>query len=27
VKNFTSKTLNRTFPSIAFVNHVTVIKK
>lgn len=24
VKNFTSKTLNRTFPSIAFVNHVTV---
>jgi len=27
VKNFTSKTLNRTFPSIAFVNHVTIIKK
>lgn len=26
VKNFTSKTLNRTFPSIAFVNHVTVLK-
>jgi hypothetical protein len=26
VKNFTSKTLNRTFPSISFVNHVTVLK-
>lgn len=25
VKNFTSKTLNRTFPSIAFVNRVTVL--
>ena len=25
VKNFTSKTLNRTFSSIAFVNHVTVL--
>jgi hypothetical protein len=25
VKNFTSKTLNRTFTSIAFVNHVTVL--
>jgi hypothetical protein len=27
VKNFTSKTLNRTFPSIAFVNHVNIVKK
>lgn len=27
VKNFTSKTLNRTFSSIAFVNSVTVTKK
>lgn len=27
VKNFTSKTLNRTFTSIAFVNHVTIVKK
>jgi len=27
VKNFTSKTLNRTFPSIAFVNHVNVVRK
>ena len=27
VKNFTSKTLNRTFPTIAFVNHVNVIKE
>ena len=25
VKNFTSKTLNRTFPSIAFVNHVNIL--
>jgi hypothetical protein len=25
VANFTSKTLNRTFPSITFVNHVTVL--
>ncbi|MEO6975259.1 MAG: hypothetical protein ABI144_05185 [Gallionella sp.] len=25
VKNFTSKTLNRTFPSISFVNHVTIL--
>ncbi len=27
VKNFTSKTLNRTFPSIAFVNHVNIVKQ
>ncbi len=27
VKNFTSKTLNRTFPVIAFVNHVNIVKK
>lgn len=27
VKNFTSKTLNRTFPSIAFVNHVNIVGK
>ena len=27
IKNFTSKTLNRTFPSIAFVNHVNIVKK
>ncbi|MGA7595596.1 MAG: hypothetical protein WCA64_10415 [Gallionella sp.] len=26
VKNFTSKTLNRTFSSIAFVNHVNIVK-
>lgn len=26
VANFNSKTLNRTFPSITFVNHVTVLK-
>ncbi len=25
IKNFTSKSLKRTFPSIAFVNHVTVL--
>jgi hypothetical protein len=27
VKNFTSKALNRTFPSIAFVNNVNIVKK
>ncbi|MCG6932376.1 MAG: hypothetical protein LJE57_01950 [Gallionella sp.] len=26
IRNFTSKTLKRTFPSISFVNHVNIVK-